>query len=173
MTSITVAVDNATGTGRHHGDGARPFLWCEQHAPLGAGRGRDGRGNRVFLARPGLPPTRPCPLNSIVGGLNIDAELPLGRRRAVVVVGYGGTELEDILREEARCPGPLSHPRSEPLRPGISYSSDHVRSGLGGRGVAHDLCRWAARCTESTGVKKYVDARRLAYRVNRFITSPA
>ena len=43
------------------------------------------------------------PLNKIVAGINIDAILPIGKTKDVVVVGYGASQLEERLRVLADC----------------------------------------------------------------------
>ncbi len=65
------------------------------------------------------------PLAQTVGGLNIDAMLPTGRSRDVIVVGYGASELEDILTEEAAQQDRYIVPDPNP-EAGYFYRSDHV-----------------------------------------------
>ncbi|MBR9825194.1 MAG: M28 family peptidase [Alphaproteobacteria bacterium] len=65
------------------------------------------------------------PLAQTVGGLNIDAMLPTGRARDVVVVGYGASELEDILTEEAAAQDRYIAPDPNP-EAGYFYRSDHI-----------------------------------------------
>jgi Zn-dependent M28 family amino/carboxypeptidase len=65
------------------------------------------------------------PLNQTVGGLNIDAMLPMGRARDVVVVGHGASELEDILTEEAASQDRYIVPDPNP-EAGYFYRSDHI-----------------------------------------------
>ncbi|MCW5724937.1 MAG: M28 family peptidase [Maricaulaceae bacterium] len=65
------------------------------------------------------------PLADTVGGINIDAMLPVGRTRDVVVIGYGASELEDILAEEAAAQGRHLAPDPSP-EAGYFYRSDHI-----------------------------------------------
>jgi len=116
------AVDNATGT-------AAIMEMAEAFA-----RGEQPRRSVLFVAVTaeesgllgsawyGANPT--VPLNSIVGGLNIDGELPVGPTEDIVVVGFGASELEDILREEAEADGRYLTPDPNP-EAGYFYRSDH------------------------------------------------
>ena len=65
------------------------------------------------------------PYSQTVGGINIDAMLPAGRSRDVMVVGYGASELEDILTEEAAAQGRVIVPDPSP-EAGYFYRSDHI-----------------------------------------------
>lgn len=65
------------------------------------------------------------PYSQTVGGLNIDAMLPAGRSHDVMVVGYGASELEDILTEEAVAQGRVIVPDPSP-EAGYFYRSDHI-----------------------------------------------
>ncbi len=65
------------------------------------------------------------PLSQTVGGINIDAILPTGRSRDVVVVGHGASELEDILTEEASAQDRYIVPDPNP-EAGYFYRSDHI-----------------------------------------------
>ncbi len=65
------------------------------------------------------------PLNKTVGGLNIDAVLPTGETRDAVVVGYGASEMEDLLKEIMDEQGRVIVPDPEP-EAGYFYRSDHV-----------------------------------------------
>ncbi len=65
------------------------------------------------------------PLNKIVAGVNIDAVLPIGKTRDVVVVGYGASELEDRLKAIAEADNRVIVPDPTP-EAGYFYRSDHV-----------------------------------------------
>ncbi|MCC5996140.1 MAG: M28 family peptidase [Oceanicaulis sp.] len=65
------------------------------------------------------------PLNQTVGGFNFDAILPVGETEDVVVIGYGASEMEDMLREEAAARGRYLTPDPTP-EAGFFYRSDHV-----------------------------------------------
>ncbi|KPP81164.1 MAG: hypothetical protein HLUCCA04_09240 [Oceanicaulis sp. HLUCCA04] len=155
------AVDNATGT-------AAIMEMAEAFA-----RGEQPRRSVLLVAVTaeesgllgsawyGANPT--VPLNSIVGGLNIDGELPIGPTEDIVVVGFGASELEDILREEAEADGRYLTPDPNP-EAGYFYRSDHVslaRVGVpmlyaGGGSVHAELGR------------DHVETAALAYRMNRY-----
>ncbi len=65
------------------------------------------------------------PLNKTVGGINIDAMPPTGLSKDIVVVGYGASELEDILKEAADKRGMYLRPDPEAEK-GYFYRSDHI-----------------------------------------------
>ncbi|MGK0266391.1 MAG: Zn-dependent M28 family amino/carboxypeptidase [Maricaulis sp.] len=65
------------------------------------------------------------PFGQTVGGINIDAILPTGRARDMIVVGYGASELEDILTEEAAAQDRYIVPDPTP-EAGYFYRSDHI-----------------------------------------------
>lgn len=65
------------------------------------------------------------PYSQTVGGINIDAILPSGRSRDVVVVGHGASELEDVLTAAAAEQDRyiVADPTPEA---GYFYRSDHI-----------------------------------------------
>lgn len=65
------------------------------------------------------------PMNQIVAGLNMDAMLPTGRTKDMVVVGYGASELEDLLKEHLDATDRVIVPDPNP-QAGYFYRSDHV-----------------------------------------------
>ena len=65
------------------------------------------------------------PLNKIVAGINIDAVMPVGKTKDMVVVGYGASELEDRLKILAEADGRVIVPDPKP-EAGYFYRSDHV-----------------------------------------------
>lgn len=65
------------------------------------------------------------PLNKIVAGINIDAILPIGKTKDIVVVGYGASELEERLTALAEADGRVIVPDPTP-QAGYFYRSDHV-----------------------------------------------
>ena len=69
--------------------------------------------------------TPTVPLNKIVAGVNIDAMLPIGKTRDIVVVGYGNSELEDKLKALAEADGRAVVPDPTP-EAGYFYRSDHI-----------------------------------------------
>lgn len=67
----------------------------------------------------------PVPLKDIVGGINIDALLPTPGTKDMIVVGYGASQLEDILTTAAAKYGRMLRPDAEPEK-GYFYRSDHI-----------------------------------------------
>ncbi len=65
------------------------------------------------------------PLKNIVGGINIDAILPMGRTKDIEVVGFGASQMEDILKEKAARYGKHLVPDQTP-EAGHFYRSDHI-----------------------------------------------
>lgn len=65
------------------------------------------------------------PYAQTVGGINIDAIMPTGRARDIVVVGHGASELEDILQTHAEAQDRYIVPDPHP-EAGYFYRSDHI-----------------------------------------------
>ncbi|MEO0449163.1 MAG: M28 family metallopeptidase [Pseudomonadota bacterium] len=65
------------------------------------------------------------PMNKIVAGLNMDGMLPMGQTRDMVVIGYGASELEDLLKTHLDETGRVLVPDPNP-EAGYFYRSDHV-----------------------------------------------
>jgi len=74
----------------------------------------------------------PIDLTNIVAGFNYDAILPTGLTKDMVVVGYGASELEDLLEDELEKSGRYVNPDPNPEK-GYFYRSDHIS--LAKRGV--------------------------------------
>jgi Zn-dependent M28 family amino/carboxypeptidase len=72
------------------------------------------------------------PLDQTVAGFNFDGMLPIGPTEDIVVIGYGSSELEDLLAAEAEARGMYLTPDPNP-EAGYFYRSDHVT--LARRGV--------------------------------------
>ena len=118
------AVDNATGTAgiisiaeAFSGNGQQPdrsilvvAVTAEESGLLGS----------AYLAADPI-----VPLGQIVGGINIDAILPTPPSKDIIVVGYGASELEDILKAAADKRGKYLRPDAEPEK-GYFYRSDHI-----------------------------------------------
>ncbi|RCL39706.1 MAG: peptidase M28 [SAR86 cluster bacterium] len=67
----------------------------------------------------------PINLDNIVAGFNYDAILPTGLTNDMVVVGYGASELEDLLEDELVKSGRYINPDPNPEK-GYFYRSDHI-----------------------------------------------
>ena len=67
----------------------------------------------------------PIDLSHVVSGFNFDAILPTGLTNDMVVVGYGASELEDLLEEELSKEGRYVNPDPNPEK-GYFYRSDHI-----------------------------------------------
>ncbi|ADM10467.1 hypothetical protein PB2503_12124 [Parvularcula bermudensis HTCC2503] len=65
------------------------------------------------------------PLDQIVGGINMDAIQPTGPAHDLLVIGYGASELEDILKTVADDYGKRLRPDDAPEK-GYFYRSDHI-----------------------------------------------
>ena len=72
------------------------------------------------------------PLDQTVAGFNFDGMLPIGPTEDIVVIGYGSSQLEDLLAAEADERGMYLSPDPNP-EAGYFYRSDHVT--LARRGV--------------------------------------
>jgi Zn-dependent M28 family amino/carboxypeptidase len=64
------------------------------------------------------------PLNHIVGGINLDANLPEGRAHDLVLAGYGSSQLEMLLAQVLKTQDRILTPDPEPEK-GHYYRSDH------------------------------------------------
>ncbi|MEO0410756.1 MAG: M28 family metallopeptidase [Pseudomonadota bacterium] len=76
-------------------------------------------GSAYFAEHP------PVPLDKIVGGINLDAMIPMGQATDVIVTGLGASELEDVLETYAAKDGLTLSPESAP-EAGLFYRSDHI-----------------------------------------------
>lgn len=65
------------------------------------------------------------PLNHIVGGINLDANLPQGTAHDMVLVGNGASQMEDILKAKLAAQNRVITPDPEPEK-GSFYRSDHI-----------------------------------------------
>ncbi len=65
------------------------------------------------------------PLAQTVAGINIDAILPVGRTKDMIVVGYGASELDDLLKDILTPRGMYITPDPKP-EAGYYYRSDHI-----------------------------------------------
>ena len=76
-------------------------------------------GSQYFAEYP------PIDLSNVVAGYNFDAVLPMGKTKDMIVVGYGASELEDILKKELDKINKYITPDPEPEK-GFFYRSDHI-----------------------------------------------
>ena len=67
----------------------------------------------------------PIPLENIVAGFNFDAVFPSGKLNDMVVIGYGASELEDLLEDELIKNNRYINPDPSPEK-GFFYRSDHI-----------------------------------------------
>jgi Zn-dependent M28 family amino/carboxypeptidase len=117
------AIDNATGTAA--------LLEVAEKVAAGPQPARSVTFLAVTLEESGLLGSayfgeNPLiPLNKVVGGINIDALQPSGPTKDVTVIGFGASEMEDMLKtvlaEKGRTIAPDPHPEN-----GYFYRSDHI-----------------------------------------------
>ena len=67
----------------------------------------------------------PVDLANVVAGFNFDRILPTGKTNDMAVIGYGASELEDILETELEKQGRYINPDPNPEK-GYFYRSDHI-----------------------------------------------
>ena len=67
----------------------------------------------------------PIDLANLVAGFNFDGILPTGRTSDMAVIGYGASELEDLLEQELEKQGRYINPDPNPEK-GYFYRSDHI-----------------------------------------------
>jgi len=65
------------------------------------------------------------PLADTVGGINIDAMLPVGKTKDMKVIGFGSSELEDLLKRQLEKRSMYVVPDDKP-EAGYFYRSDHI-----------------------------------------------
>jgi len=75
-------------------------------------------GSQAYAAKPAFA------MNKTVGGLNMDRLNFRGKMNDMVVIGHGGSEMEDILADVARQSGRTVTPEATPEK-GFYYRSDH------------------------------------------------
>ncbi|HTP75640.1 MAG TPA: M28 family peptidase [Rhizomicrobium sp.] len=76
-------------------------------------------GSAYFAAHPVWP------LSHIVGGVNLDANLPEGSAHDMILVGNGASEMEDLLADVLKTQNRTISPDPEPEKGGF-YRSDHI-----------------------------------------------
>lgn len=117
------AVDNATGTATILEIGQ---AFAEQGAPerssifVAVTAEESGLlGSAYYAANPIVP------LKDTVAGINIDAILPIGETKDMVVIGYGASEMEDRLADILKPRDMYIVPDPSP-EAGYFYRSDHI-----------------------------------------------
>ena len=116
------AVDNATGTAAileiaEAMKAAPPerstmfLFWTLEESGL--------LGSEYFANNPTVP------FNKVVAGVNIDGALPMGRTKDMTVIGFGASELEDILKDVLVAQDRIITPDGRP-EAGYFYRSDHI-----------------------------------------------
>lgn len=75
-------------------------------------------GSKAYAAMPVFP------MNKTVGGINMDRLNFRGKMNDIVVIGHGGSEMEDILAQVALESGRTVTPEATPEK-GFYYRSDH------------------------------------------------
>lgn len=118
------AVDNATGT-------AAILEIAESFANLGVKPKRSVLFLAVTAEESGLLGSAYyaedplVPLADTVAGFNIDAMLPVGPTKDMIVIGSGASELEDLLTIVAKSKGKYLRPDANSEK-GYFYRSDHI-----------------------------------------------
>lgn len=118
-------------------------------------------GSKAYAVNPAFP------MSKTVAGINMDVLNFRGKMSDVVVVGYGGSEMETILAEEARPYGRTLTPEPTPEK-GFYYRSDHFN--FAKKGVPILYARGGT--TDRTHGAEYVKQRNTEYVKNRY-HSPA
>ncbi len=67
----------------------------------------------------------PIDLANVVAGFNFDGILPTGKTKDMAVIGYGASELEELLERELLKEGRYINPDPNPEK-GFFYRSDHI-----------------------------------------------
>jgi Zn-dependent M28 family amino/carboxypeptidase len=75
-------------------------------------------GSRAYAEMPAYP------MHKTVGGINMDRLNFLGKMNDIVVIGHGGSQMEDVLAEVAMETGRTVTPEATPEK-GFYYRSDH------------------------------------------------
>ena len=118
-------------------------------------------GSKAYVADP------PFPMNKTVGGINMDRLNFRGKMNDVVVMGYGGSEMETVLAEVALPHGRTLTPEPTPEK-GFYYRSDHFN--FAKKGVPILYARGGT--TDRTHGADYITRRNADFVKNRY-HSPA
>lgn len=82
-------------------------------------------GSKYYTLNPLMP------LAQTVATVNMDAMPVIGKTRDIVVIGYGNSELEELLKVEAAAQGRIVVPEPTPEN-GFYYRSDHFNFAIAG-----------------------------------------
>ncbi|MEJ8566640.1 M28 family metallopeptidase [Elongatibacter sediminis] len=107
----------------------------------------------------------PIPMHRTVAGVNMDSMHVYGPTHDVIVVGYGSSELEDILVEQAARQNRIVKPEEHPER-GSYYRSDHFN--FARKGVPMLYAESGSEHTELG--PEYIQAKSSDYLKNRYHT---
>lgn len=117
------AVDNATGTAAiiEIAEAFKTGIQPERSALFLAVTAEESGllGSAYYAEEPLVP------LKNTIAGINIDAMLPLGRTKDMKVIGYGASELEDLLESTLDRRNMYIVPDDKP-EAGYYYRSDHI-----------------------------------------------
>lgn len=116
-------------------------------------------GSAKYAEDPALP------LRQTAGGINMDAMDVYGPTRDVIVVGYGSSELEEILKEKASAQNRVVRQEEHPER-GYYYRSDHFN--FAKKGVPMLYAKAGSDHTELG--PDYIKAKSEEYLKNRYHT---
>jgi len=105
------------------------------------------------------------PLDLTVGGINMDSMRVYGPTRDVMVVGFGSSELEDVLREKAGIQNRKVVPEDHPEHGGY-YRSDHFN--FAKKGVPMLYAESGSEHTEREA--GYIEAKNAEYLKTRYHT---
>ena len=156
------ALDNATGTGGLI-ELARTFATAAQKPKrslifLAVTAEEQGLlGSAYYGANPLWP------LSQTVGGLNMDGLNNYGPTSDVTIVGYGNSELDDIIADAAKSQGRTLVPDSEPEK-GYFYRSDHFELAKYGVPMLYP----GTGVTHKEKGKAYIEAKNVEYLANRY-----
>ena len=114
-------------------------------------------GSKAYVSKPAYP------MNKTVGGINMDVLNFRGKMSDIVVVGYGGSEMEDILADVARESGRTLTPEATPEK-GSYYRSDHFNFAKNGVPILYAK----GGTTDREHGAEYVKQRNAAYVAERY-----
>ena len=114
-------------------------------------------GSKAYVSKPAYP------MNKTVAGINMDGLNFRGKMSDIVVVGYGGSEMEDVLADVARESGRTLTPEATPEK-GSYYRSDHFNFAKNGVPILYAK----GGTTDREHGAEYVKQRNAAYVAERY-----